>query len=108
MPLSSLFIPSRRLFIVSDLSHTNAHEKMSVWLAGILQLSGCFGVFWRASEKRVFLLPETSGAGWGFQFPLPWLVLALEGGWLRKGGIHSNAGVWTMGTQQQRVHNSRP
>ena len=37
-----------------------------------------------------------------------WLVLALEGGWLRKGGIHSNAGVWTMGTRQQWVDNSSP
>ena len=37
-----------------------------------------------------------------------WQVLALEGGWLREGGIHSNAGVWTMGARQQRVNNSRP
>ena len=37
-----------------------------------------------------------------------WQVLALEGGWLRKGGIHSNAGVWTMGARQQLVDNPRP
>ena len=37
-----------------------------------------------------------------------WQVLALEGSWLREGGIHSNAGVWTMGARQQRVDNPRP
>ena len=37
-----------------------------------------------------------------------WQILSSEGGWLREGGIYSNAGVWTMGAQQQRVNNSRP
>ena len=88
MPLSSLLIPSRRLFIISDLSHTNAHEKVSVWLAGIPRLSGCVGVFWRASEKLVFLLQETSGAGWGFQFPLQWVAGPGVGRQLAQEGRH--------------------
>ena len=37
-----------------------------------------------------------------------WQVLALEGGWLRKAGIHGDARIWAMNTRLQRVHDSRP
>ena len=30
--------------------------------------------------------------------------MALEGGWLREGGIHNNTRVWTIGARLQRVN----
>ena len=37
-----------------------------------------------------------------------WQVLALEGDWFRKGGVHGDARIWAMNTWLQRAHYSRP
>ena len=41
--------------------------EVSVWLAGIPQLSGFFGASWKVSEKLVGGLQEAPGIGQGFQ-----------------------------------------
>ena len=41
--------------------------EVSVWLAGIAQLSGFFGASWKISEKLVCGLQEAPGTGQGFQ-----------------------------------------
>ena len=48
-----------------------------------------------------------AGDVWGWM-GLPISTTVGGWSWLRKGGIHSNAGVWTIGARQQRVDNSRP
>ena len=41
--------------------------EVSVWLAGIPQLSGFFGASWKVSEKLVCGLQGAPGTGQGFQ-----------------------------------------
>ena len=62
--------------------------EVSVWLAGIPQLSGFFGASWKVSEKLVCGLQEASGAGQGFKFPLPWVAGYGVGRWLAQEGRH--------------------
>ena len=62
--------------------------EVSVWLAGIPQLSGFFGASWKASGKLVCGLQEASGAGQGFQYPLLWVAGSGVGRRLAQEGQH--------------------
>ena len=79
--------------------------EVSVWLAGITQLSGFFGASWKVSEKLVCGLQEASGPGQGFQYPLPWVAgSGVGGGWLRKGGIHNDVCIRASPMRLKWIH----